>query len=115
MKTVTGEVIRGKRRGTQLGFPTANVLLREKAASGIYAGRVRADGKNYNAALYVGPEQKIVEAHLLDFFGTLYGKEIDITFVEKVRDHSDFTSEENLVTQISDDIEACVKILEPTS
>jgi len=114
MKKIFGEVIKGQRRGTKLGFPTANVTLTHEIESGIYAGYVHFDGRAYNAALYVGPSKKIIEAHLLDFYDTLYGERIEIDVLQKVRDDREFRSEDELVAQISDDIEACVKILEPT-
>ena len=72
----TGVVQEGEKRGARLGFPTANIALPDADISGIYAARVVADGRTHPAAVYADRRRKLLEAHLLDFSGNLYGKSI---------------------------------------
>jgi riboflavin kinase/FMN adenylyltransferase len=105
MVKVSGIVIRGKGKGKTIGFPTINVLLGNPVPSGIYYGRVLAGGREYPAAVYVGAEQKVLEAHLLDFDGDLYGQKVEIAVGEKLRDTERFDSEEELIAAIARDVE----------
>ena len=73
---ISGKVIKGKGIGKKLGFPTVNIKLIEKIESGVYAGFVRFGNKDYIAGIFVGPDKKLIEAHLIGFSGDLYGKEI---------------------------------------
>lgn len=106
MKTYIGIVTEGAHIGTNLGFPTANIALNDKDISGIYAGEVVYGGKTYNAALYANQKRNILEAHLLDFSGTLYGETVTITVWEKIRDDGSFSDVEALKAQIAEDIKA---------
>jgi len=106
-------VIVGNRQGTRLGFPTANVALATAHAGGVYAGRVTVDGKDYDAALYVGKNTRILEAHLLGFDGDLYGKTIEGVVVKKIRARWDFKTEADLIAQIERDIVAIKNVLKP--
>src|SRR3989344_2370267 len=95
---VKGIVIRGKSEGRKLGFPTANVLLAHKGEvkSGVYKGIAHLEVQppsglsgpagEYLAALFVDEKEEILEAHILDFEGDLYGKEIEVEIKEKIRD-----------------------------
>lgn len=104
--TIKGKVVQGEKKARSMGFPTANVLLNEDAEPGIYAGRVSIDGESYKAALYVSSKNlKLMEAHILDFEGDLYDKEIDLRVYDKIRDDFDATDEEKLKTIIENDIE----------
>lgn len=98
-----GSVERGERRGTTLGFPTANVHIAQ-SVGGIFAGRVRFDGNAYPAAIYADPRTEIIEAHLLDYAGELYGKEIAIELCDKIRSDRRFASEEEARTTIAEDV-----------
>lgn len=69
-------------RGT--GFPTANISFEQADISGTYAGRVLVDDTFYQAAVYANQERHLLEAHLLDFTGDLYGKEITVQLLEKI-------------------------------
>lgn len=117
---VHGEVVRGDGRGVELGFPTANVMPpvdKVLPASGIYAAFVHTVDRAYGAATSVGTRptfgggELVIEAHLLDYEGTLYGETIGIHFVERLRDERAFTSVDALVAQMREDVAATRRIL----
>ena len=102
--TYTGIVQKGIKRGQALGFPTANISLDDHAVSGIYAARVALEGKEDSAAAFVDHERKVLEAHVLDFSGDLYGKEITIELLQKIRDNKKFENDNALRAAIADDV-----------
>ncbi len=106
---IKGIVQKGEGRGTALGYPTANIVLEDVSISGIYAARVRIDETEYEAAIFADPARKILEAHILDFSGDLYGETIGVTLLEKIRDTKIFTNDEELRRAISEDIVAVCK------
>ncbi|MGZ4711593.1 MAG: bifunctional riboflavin kinase/FAD synthetase [Acidimicrobiia bacterium] len=120
---VRGRVMEGDRRGRELGFPTANVALVTGIclpADGIYAGRVRTpDGALHAAAIslgrrptfYADQPYSLLEAHLLDFDGDLYGQELAVQFVERLRGEQRFDSVDDLVAQMRRDCERARAIL----
>jgi riboflavin kinase/FMN adenylyltransferase len=117
-----GVVVRGDQRGRDLGFPTANVRPAEFAAvpaDGIYAGRVvRIDewGNTLTglpalpAAISVGSNptfdgrRRSVEAYVLDFDSDLYGQNLGVEFVHRLRGMVRFDTVEDLITQMTDDV-----------
>lgn len=100
-----GVVQKGERRGSDLGFPTINIPLEGgEHAGGIFAAEVSVDGKEYLAAAYVNASRNILEAHLLDFDGDLYGKEVQIELLEKIRDDETFAHEAALKAAIAADV-----------
>jgi riboflavin kinase/FMN adenylyltransferase len=114
--SVAGPVIRGDQLGHQLGFPTANLdtpglLL---PAHGVYAAHARVGTVNHRAVLNIGTRPTIqnttptprLEVHLLDFSGDLYGQELEVEFVAKLRDEIKFPSVEALRAQIQRDVAA---------
>jgi riboflavin kinase / FMN adenylyltransferase len=112
-----GEVVPGDRRGRELGYPTANLVPDERyvyPAHGIYAARAEVHGQGaWKAAVNVGVRPTfdsgrgvLVEAHLLDFSGDLYGLELRIEFLERLRGERRFDSVEALVEQMGRDVEA---------
>lgn len=113
---VEGIVVPGDHRGRELGFPTANVLTGDATPSpdeGVYAGYVtRADGTVYISAISIGRRptfydekgQYLVEAHLLDFDGDLYGERLRVEITHHVRAQKKFDSVEHLVDQIRQDV-----------
>lgn len=117
---LAGEVMRGDGVGHQLGFPTANIHTTGLVLppAGVYAVHAHAADKVYRGALNIGyrPTLEIaaaqirVEAHLLGFAGDLYGQELEITFVEKLRDEMKFPSLAELQHQIADDVAKTRKI-----
>jgi riboflavin kinase/FMN adenylyltransferase len=110
-----GKVVEGKRRGRQLGFPTANLAVQGEItpASGIYAtrARVRGEARAYAGAASVGFNPTFgdtgftLEVYLLDFEGELYGKTLRVEFLERLRPELRFDSVEALKAQIARDVE----------
>jgi riboflavin kinase/FMN adenylyltransferase len=114
---VEGIVLRGERRGTRLGYPTANLSLDRSLAHpprGVYGGRARALGRWYDAAVNVGVNPTFggdpdsspwrVEAYLLDFSGDLYDQTLRVELHERLRDEERFDSVDDLVAQMAEDV-----------
>ncbi len=112
--SICGPVLRGDGLGRQLGFPTANVGVAGLVLPphGVYAAHVRFEGGNYRAVLNIGvrptlrnpvPELR-VEAHLLDYEGDLYGRELEVIVADRLRDERRFPSTRELRDQIARDI-----------
>lgn len=116
---VSGQVVRGRGIGTSIGYPTANLLLEETLplAEGIYAGYARHNGLFYRAAVYVGGSptfnetEKKIEVFMIDFQGDIYGKELKVYLMQKVRDDAFFENPEALSRQIRKDIETIIGLL----
>lgn len=115
-----GEVVRGDGRGRKLGYPTANVRLPEEKvmpATGIYAAFGRTERGRYQAAVSIGtrptfgPGALTVEAYLLDFAGDLYGEQLEIHFVRRLRDEMAFASPAALIRQMEDDVAETRRLL----
>ena len=113
---LAGTVAHGDEMGRKLGFPTANIDVRGLLVppNGVYAAHARVAGVQHRAAVNIGvrptlasavPELR-VEAHVLDFTGDLYGQEMELTFVAKLRDEQKFSSLEELQSQIARDVTA---------
>ena len=111
--SISGKVVHGAKRGRELGFPTANIHMRHErpALTGVYA--VKLDGLNGVANLGVRPTFKhgianvpklLLEVHVLDFSGDLYGKHVHVEFLHKIRDEMKFDGLDALRTQIAADI-----------
>lgn len=109
-----GEVIVGDKRGRTIGFPTANVVPDPRLvvpARGVYAGFVRVGKDMYAACTNIGVaptferRESRVEAYLLGFDGDLYGREVDVSFLERIREEKRFSGVEELKSQISRDVE----------
>lgn len=105
MQIFSGVVEKGVGSGTQLGFPTANIPCSHVAA-GIYAGRVRVREKTYPAAIYADTKRGLLEAHLIDFNGDLYGQPIAIELLTKLRDDMSFADENEARDTIAADVVA---------
>lgn len=116
-----GIVIDGLKRGRRLGFPTANIDITGRAIPppGIYAGRVhRKDQPSFDGAVYLPasttPEAGPLEVHLIDFEGDLYGEELTVEFIQKIRDDNlRFDNESGLIRQIAHDVATIRQILPP--
>lgn len=118
-----GRVVRGAGRGQGIGFPTANVdtLNELRPAPGVYVIRVRfqdeADGPwrpgvaNIGVKPTFGGTEVTIEAHLLDFQGDLYGRELRVRFLDRLRSEQRFGSVAELVGQIGRDVEAARTVL----
>lgn len=113
-----GVVESGDQRGRQIGFPTANLPMptsMARPADGVYAGRVRRiDGSVFGCAInigrrptfYDGVEQSLLEAHLIDFDGDLYGEQLGVSFLGRLRGERKFDGIGALVEQLRDDVNA---------
>jgi riboflavin kinase/FMN adenylyltransferase len=124
--TVRGVVVHGDHRGGPvLGCPTANVKIQDEIlipADGIYAGWYeRAGGAKHACAISVGSRPtfyddapSLVEAHLIDFEGDLYGERAQVSFVSRLRDERRFDSTEELVAQMTTDLNEARVLLEGT-
>ena len=117
---IGGKVIASDRRGRILGFPTANLDIKPQQAlpgNGIYATITQVDDKQFHSATNIGTRptfgegEKNVETHLLYYEGDLYGKEIRVEFMQKLRDEQHFPSSEELKAQIRKDIREVEAIL----
>jgi len=112
--SLCGKVVRGDGLGHQLGFPTANIEATGLALppGGVYAAQAEVNDRRHRAVLNIGyrptlqnPKPQLrVEAHLLDFNGDLYGSELELTFVDKLREEKKFGSLALLRDQIAQDI-----------
>lgn len=91
-----GRVVRGTQKAQSFGFPTANISFADKNIAGTFAGEVLFGGKTYQAVVYADPIRKLLEAHLFDFSGDLYGKEIQISLLKQVALPAVFTPETNV-------------------
>lgn len=101
---IIGKVQEGNKRGRVLGFPTANLSCPPAVPPGIYAGEAMWKDKRYAAALYKEEKREVIEAHLLDFSGELYGELVSLAAYKKMREPAIFKNEEELIVAIGEDI-----------
>ena len=90
---LSGIIEKGQGLGKPIGFPTANILLNDDRFSGTYAGVVIVGGREYPSAIYGNQRRKLLESHLLDFSGDLYGQEITVILYEKLAESKGFESD----------------------
>jgi riboflavin kinase/FMN adenylyltransferase len=118
--TLEGEVMEGDRRGATLGFPTANLKPdpeRIVPGNGIYATWTLVEGAGHPSATSIGVRptfdagDRTIETHVIDFNGDLYGKQIALQFVKRLRDEIRFASVEELKTQMTKDLEQARRAL----
>lgn len=109
---ISGEVIRGRGEGRALGFKTANILYpdyKTELKEGVYATTTEIFGKAYNSVTNVGTAPTfssfvpLVETHVLGFDGDIYGKNIKVTFNDRIRDTVKFDTTDALKKQINKD------------
>ncbi|MFA5688403.1 MAG: riboflavin biosynthesis protein RibF [Kiritimatiellales bacterium] len=114
---ISGTVIEGNHIGRELGFPTINLQSDNELipAAGVYAARARVQSaasgvQSFSAAVFIGmrktfhDDTPVIEAHLLNFSGDLYGQHVELYLIEKIRDIIFFSSREALIEQIGKDI-----------
>jgi riboflavin kinase/FMN adenylyltransferase len=119
--SLNGNVVKGKSIGRDLGFPTANIEVADEykliAAVGVYACRVQYMGRIYNGMSNIGYRPTVnkgeltIEVNIFDFDQQLYGEEIVIYFVDRMRDEKKFESLEALKRQLIKDKHNALKIL----
>jgi riboflavin kinase / FMN adenylyltransferase len=116
---VSGEVIHGDKRGRELGFPTANLKLDAACGlrHGIYAVRVAAGERRYSGVASFGRRPMfdtgavLLEVFLFDFAGDLYGQNIDVAFIDWIREERMFDSAGALIQQMQDDSRIAHEVL----
>jgi len=108
-----GKVVTGEGRGEGLGFPTANLDVNSGQAlppDGVYAGLAHVNGKVYEAMTNIGKNptfanpNRTIETFLLDYSGDLYGRELSVEFVARLRDEKQFKNAGELKKQLAEDI-----------
>jgi riboflavin kinase/FMN adenylyltransferase len=118
---IAGTVVRGRQLGRTLGYPTANLRLQGKtpALGGVFASRVHGVGaqpwpsvSNLGTRPTVHGVEPLLEAHLFDFDGDLYGRRIEVEFVAKLRDEEKFDGLEALIAQMHRDAAQARAILQ---
>ena len=116
---VEGRVVSGEKLGRELGFPTANIHYNNNVIpeDGIYAGWVLYEKKQYMAAISTGirpqfkGKKRFLEAYLINFDGNLYGKNIKVSLVKKIRDEKVFSNVEKMKLEMNRDCDKALNIL----
>lgn len=115
-----GEIIHGNELGRTLGFPTINILIPDNkylVRRGVYLTKTTVEGKTYNSISNVGlkptiaesTKRDIIETHLYDFDGDIYGKDASVELIEFVRDEKHFDNIDELRKQVLFDKDYCYK------
>ena len=115
-----GVVVHGDHRGRESGYPTANLEVPDKKlipANGIYAVRVRLGKEWHDGAASIGVRptfgggKRLVEIFMLDFSRWIYGEELEVYFIERLRDEEKFDNIQALLDQMALDVENTKRIL----
>lgn len=119
---LNGMVVHGDKRGKELGYPTANIKPEDKRKiipkDGVYAVNVRYEESWYDGMMNIGTrptfedKQRTLEVHLFNFDEDMYGKEVQVRFVKRMRDEKKFGNKEELVHQLKEDEKTAKEILE---
>ncbi len=118
---IRGKVVKGAGRGKTIGFPTANIIPYKELlpARGVYATYVSLEGKTYRGVTNVGycptfnsGTTTMVEAYIMDLQRDIYGLELEVSFVERLRDERAFETPTHLADQIKRDIERAQEVLQ---
>ena len=117
--SLIGHVVHGDGRGKEIGFPTANIDTQNQVCppNGVYAIRAKLHEQWLDGVLNIGVRPTFngttvqVESHFFDFDETIYGKPVEIFFVEKIRNEQKFPNPEMLIRQIQRDITDAAKVL----
>ena len=122
---VTSKVVKGNEIGRTIGFPTANLELAKEymlfGRGGVFAALVEYEGRTYNAMANIGHRPNIgdraegdmlIEVNLFDFDGDLYGKEITVRFIDRIRDEIKFGSLQELKAQLEQDREKAYALMQ---
>ncbi|MDH5762042.1 MAG: bifunctional riboflavin kinase/FAD synthetase [Nitrospinota bacterium] len=117
--SIQGPVVHGHKTGRGIGFPTANIDTSKVQipGTGVYAVYVTSEGKVYSGVVNIGfnptfnRDRLSVEVHIFDFGDSIYGEEIEVAFIERIRGEIQFDSAKDLVAQIEKDIATAKTIL----
>lgn len=112
--SISGPVIPGNQIGRKIGFPTANIApsfpLKAIPADGVYATRIKIGNRVFGGMTNIGVRptvtdvpQRVIETHIFDFHEDIYGLEISVTFIDRVRGEVKFSSLEELTSQLRKD------------
>jgi len=122
---LNGTVVHGDKRGKQIGYPTANIMPQNSKKiipkRGVYAVWVRVDGMYHSGMMNIGVrptfegEQETLEVNIFDFDENIYGKEVQIQFVDRIRDERNFDGVEQLIAQLESDKKNSKRILKNRS
>ena len=112
--SISGVVVKGSKRGRRLGFPTANIKTSQRALppDGVYPALIGIKRKIFRGVLNVGrrptfhrkSSNPLIEAHIFNFNRTLYGQEIEVIPLRRIRRERKFKDASSLITQIKKDI-----------
>ena len=115
--SISGKIMHGEKRGSKIGFPTANIKLEPNILlGGVYAVSTFIGNKKYYAVANIGykptfnGEQYLFEAHIFNFSGNLYGQRLEFNIASKIRDTKKFSGIEELKSNINRDIESTKNI-----
>lgn len=118
---LNGTVIHGDKRGKEIGYPTANIKPEDTRKiipkDGVYAVGVRYEGNWYKGMMNIGTRptfddsQRTLEVHLFDFNEDIYGKEVQVRFVKRIRNEKKFSGKDELVSQLKEDEKTAKEIL----
>jgi len=113
--SIAGKVVHGRQIGNKIGFPTANIIPEDYLTiphSGVYITKTLLDGKIINSVTNIGNnptfkdvEKTSIETHLLDIDQEIYGSNIEVFFLTKIRSEKEFGSVEELIIQIKKDVQ----------
>jgi len=116
---INGKVVKGNARGRTIGFPTANILVENKwkliPADGVYAVKVKLGGKQFYGMLNIGERPTLsdnehrIEVHIFDFSADIYGADIKVEFIKRIREEKQFDNLELLKKQLQIDENNCKK------
>jgi len=117
--SIIGRVFHGDKRGRQLGFPTANVLLKRRVSpvSGVYVVKIKTVTENFYGVANIGARPTVegirqqLEVHIFDFSKDIYGQSIEVVMLKKLREVMKFDSLDSLTAQIKRDSEQARKFL----
>jgi riboflavin kinase/FMN adenylyltransferase len=112
--SIEGEVVTGAQLGRQIGYPTANIEYPNnivKIPHGVYKARVlnRTAVLNWGKKPTVGLDKEIIEVHIPNFNGNLYGKKLNVEVIKKIRDEQKFSDINKLKDQIEKDVQFCLE------
>lgn len=102
---ISGKVIKGKGKGTRLGYPTINIKVDPKKLlplDGVYRTEVHMNGKLFLGAMFC--RHDLLEVHLINFSGNLYKKDVSIKLLKRIRDIEKFSNDDELKAAIARDI-----------
>ncbi|MGE3609384.1 MAG: bifunctional riboflavin kinase/FAD synthetase [Bacteriovoracaceae bacterium] len=121
--SLEGVVVKGEGRGKKIGFPTANIQVSQDLLvprKGVYITRTLYNGMMYNSVTNIGnnptfkdTNQIHIETNVFDFDSDIYGENLQILFLHKIRDEKKFSTVNDLISQIKSDVEFAKQFLQP--